>query len=374
MIRVAMEATGIRRDWKEVAQMGFDTGNGGRVRSYVTHAAMGGCGPMIGIPVESTNELLIMDEAEPVQGAIDEYACDLVDRGRYRDSVLATIELDRGGLFQDWQKRGEELRLRREDVTVGRWRAHAVFEGMRYGLGDKLIYGCDASKRNPETGLPENDCQTEENKGLPLIEFYLDDEDGPLSGLPVATIPAARLLGLDDAAADARKVGLTNRSYPLVAGQEEPALGPREAIAVGRWVEDITKFRFEAHRDPAAFGQMMADRYDLLYETDGLLESYEDVATFDAVNGKCARWRARWEARSCSRRAIAPSASSIRMAAVEAFWESSPRATWSFPVSFSSMCRPRAPEARSIADIRSTRSMASSAMRGARGGARRWDR
>lgn len=286
MIRVAMEATGIRRDWKEVAQMGFDTGNGGRVRSYVTHAAMGGCGPMIGIPVESTNELLIMDEAEPVQGAIDEYACDLVDRGRYRDSVLATIELDRGGLFQDWQRRGEELRLRREDVTVGRWRVHAVFEGMRYGPGDKLIYGCDASKRNPETGLPENDCQTEENKGLPLIEFYLDDEDGPLSGLPVATIPAARLLGLDDAAADARKVGLTNRSYPLVAGQEEPALGPREAIAVGRWVEDITKFRFEAHRDPAAFGQMMADRYDLLYETDGLLESYKDVATFDAVNGK----------------------------------------------------------------------------------------
>lgn len=92
MIRVAMEATGIRRDWKEVAQMGFDTGNGGRVRSYVTHAAMGGCGPMIGIPVESTNELLIMDEAEPVQRAIDEYACDLVDRGRYRDSVLDAIE------------------------------------------------------------------------------------------------------------------------------------------------------------------------------------------------------------------------------------------------------------------------------------------
>lgn len=286
MIRVAMEATGIRRDWKEVAQMGFDTGNGGRVRSYVTHAAMGGCGPMIGIPVESTNELLIMDEAEPVQGAIDEYACDLVDRGRYRDSVLATIELDRGGLFQDWQKRGEELRLKREDVTVGQWRVHAVFEGMRYGLGDKLIYGCDPGKRNPETGLPENDCQTEENKGLPLIEFYLDDDDGPLSGLPVATIPAARLLGLDDAAADARKVGLTNRSYPLVAGQEEPALGPREAIGVGRWVEDITKFRFEAHRDPAAFGQMMADRYDLLYETEGLLESHEDVAAFDAVNGK----------------------------------------------------------------------------------------
>lgn len=45
MIRAAMEATGIRRDWKEVAQMGFDTGNGGRVRSYVTHAAWAAAAP-----------------------------------------------------------------------------------------------------------------------------------------------------------------------------------------------------------------------------------------------------------------------------------------------------------------------------------------
>ena len=166
------------------------------VYSFLTREARLGNGPMIAVPVESTREAILMDAAEPIQGAIDEYLDDLADRALFQDAILAAMELNECGKYQDFLKVGQLMSLERDDLEVGTWRVHAVFEGDRYGADDKLIYGIDARKRDEATGLPVNDCQSPANRGLPLIEFY--DTDGEFPEVPVDRIPAATVLGLND--------------------------------------------------------------------------------------------------------------------------------------------------------------------------------
>lgn len=122
------------------------------VYSFLTREARLGNGPMIAVPVESTREAILMDAAEPIQGAIDEYLDDLADRALFQDAILAAMELNECGKYQDFLKVGQLMSLEREDLEVGRWRVHAVFEGDRYGADDKLIYGIDARKRDEATG------------------------------------------------------------------------------------------------------------------------------------------------------------------------------------------------------------------------------
>ena len=251
------------------------------VYSFLTREARLGNGPMIAVPVESTREAILMDAAEPIQGAIDEYLDDLADRALFQDAVLAAMELNECGKYQDFLKVGQLMSLEREDLEVGRWRVHAVFEGDRYGADDKLIYGIDARKRDEATGLPVNDCQSPVNRGLPLIEFY--DTDGEFPEVPVDRIPAATVLGLNDSTTSFLRAGRTGGSVPIGDAERGGVIAPREAIAVGRWTEKVSAFRLKAHRDPDAFKTMMADRSELLYETEGMLEDFSTAALFDKL-------------------------------------------------------------------------------------------
>ena len=89
------------------------------VYSFLTREARLGNGPMIAVPVESTREAILMDAAEPIQGAIDEYLDDLADRALFQDAVLAAMELNECGKYQDFLKVGQLMSLEREDSRSG---------------------------------------------------------------------------------------------------------------------------------------------------------------------------------------------------------------------------------------------------------------
>lgn len=261
--------------------MGIDGSMERGVYSFLTQGARLGNGPMVAVPVESTREVILMDAGEPIQGAIDQYLDDLADRALFQDAILAAMELNGGGRLQDWMKANERTSQEREDIEVGNWHIHPVFEGDRYGADDKLVYGIDDQNRDKVTGLPLNDCQSAVNHGLPLIEFYDIGRDAQFPEVPLDRIPAATVLGLNDPETSFLKTGLAGGTVRIGDGEHGGVVGPREAVAVGRWVEKVSAFRFKAHRDPDAFKTMMADRSELLYETEGMLEDHSEAALFD---------------------------------------------------------------------------------------------
>lgn len=85
------------------------------------------------------------------------------------------------------------------DLYMGRWRAHLVHEGERYGATGSLIYGDAVSHGWSDAGQRINDCQRY-GHGLPLVEFY-DTSADPAKfpgGQFVSRYYMSTLLGMDD--------------------------------------------------------------------------------------------------------------------------------------------------------------------------------